>query len=186
MKFIFRIFIISMGLLCMNSCMDSTSGLTPEGRRHYAFISKSGRRIGKKYGMSIGAVGGGANNGIWLMSLDFQRYGLPLDIQQSRKLLVACMEEFLNDVNKDEELRPYLRDFPFSVNNIDMGIINYKEDGHDIYDPYITTISANNGKINYFTYDEINPHRYKSEFTETYQEAVAILKKEQEISPETN
>lgn len=119
------------------------------------------------------------------MSLDFQRYGCSLLTQRdARKLIINCLNDFLEEVNKNDQLRPFLKVYPFKPENIDMGIINYGAKGEDVFDPYIGTISAYLGKMEYLTHDPNDDCKYKTIIQETYEEAVAILKKEQKHIPE--
>lgn len=142
----------------------------------YRFMSREASKIGKKYQMHLCGVGGGAvEEGIWLMSSHFQRDGELLTEQAARELIINFLNDYLSAVNSDEELRPYLKVYPFGPKNIDLAIYNYDLKGDDIYHPYIGTVSAVKGKISYLTDDENNKFKYKSEKDETYEEAVAIL-----------
>jgi hypothetical protein len=95
-----------------------SSDLSDEGRMLYGFIAKEGKYIGKKYNMSQASIGGGVNNGIWLMSLDFQRYGSPLTEEEARELIISSLDDFIAEVNRDEQIRPFLKDYPFTAKNI--------------------------------------------------------------------
>jgi hypothetical protein len=95
------------------------------------------------------------------MSLDFQRYGPPLTEEEARKLIISCLDDYLAVVNKDEDIRSYLKNYPFTPKNIDLGIFNYYPDRTDVYHPYIGTVTAREGKISYYT-DEPNKLKYYS------------------------
>ena len=57
--------------------------------------------------MRQSATGLGGMDKVWLMSLSFDRYGDPINEQEARKLIISCVDDFLEAVNKDEQLRPY-------------------------------------------------------------------------------
>lgn len=160
----------------INFDLSDKSDLSDEGRMLYSFIAREGKRLGKKYHMHLGSVGGGVDHGIWLMSLDFQRKNSVLTEEEARELIINSLNDYLNMVNNDEKLRPFLKEYPFKPENVDLAIFNYTADMHDIYHPYIGLVSADKGKIGYLIDDESNQFRYKSQKYESYDEAMAILK----------
>ena len=159
---------------------DMNSGLSEEDKMFYGFVNREGKLIGKKYDMLYCGVGGGGagKGGIWLMSLSFHRYGLPLTEEEARKLIISCLDDFLTSVNKEEQIKPFLKNYPFTPENIDLGIVNYKADRQDVYHPYISTVAARRGRICFYTEEESRPFTYKSKKYETYEEAIAILQQE--------
>ncbi|WP_068466621.1 hypothetical protein [Candidatus Protochlamydia phocaeensis] len=165
-------------------CSLFNSGLFEEGKLCYALINKSGKRIGQKYGLSPSAIGAGGVYGLRLMILDFHRYGEPLTQEEARRLIVACAEEFLTDINSDESLRPYLLDYPFSPSNISLGIINYDSNGKEIFAPYIGAVAASEGVIMYLT-NTPEQLSYKDKIKETYEEALERLKQEEQKHSES-
>lgn len=169
---------------CTMSCirgegsMKGVSGeeLPDEDQMLYGFIAKTTAVIGKKYDLSLTGVGGGGDEeGIYLMTVGFGRYGPPLTQQEARALLVRCVNDFLQAANSDPKLRPYLKCYPFTIQHLRLSIVNHYADGRDVFDPYIRTMSAHEGKLGYYTEDPLNEYGYKSKKYETYDEAVAIL-----------
>lgn len=156
----------------------SASDLSDESKMLYSFITREGKRLGEKYNMSLCSIGGGTDKGIWLMSFDFQRYGSLLTEKDARELIIKCLNDYLKVVNRDEKLRPFLKEYPFEAKNIEMGIFNYEVDKKDVYHPYIRVVASDEGKISYYTKEKENEFRYKSRKYESYEEAVAILKNE--------
>jgi hypothetical protein len=143
------------------------------------FIVQTGKKLGQKYDMIQNCIGGGVDNGIWLMSFGFKRYNSYLTEEDARKLIIECVNDCLEAVNQDEKLRPFLKVFPFTAKNLDFTIFNYDKQGNDIDHPLIKTVSNSEGKICYYTIDASKPIQpYKSKKYETYEEAVAILQKE--------
>lgn len=145
-------------------------------------INKTGERLEKKYNMSISAIGGASKEGIWLMNIGFHHLGNPLTIEEGRRTIVDCVQEYLRDINNDEALLPYLKVHPFTINNLHIAIFNCVEDDNFVFDPILEVISTHQDKLIYRTRDPDNIYKYKNTFEETYEEALAILKKEKENS----
>ena len=51
-----------------------------------------------------------------------------LSIEQAREILVDCVQEFLTEINSNEEIRPYLENFPFTSKNIHIALLTFAED----------------------------------------------------------
>jgi hypothetical protein len=141
----------------------------------YGFLKQEGKRLGEKYHMSLCGMGGGSDHGIWLLSLSFKRYGSLLKEEEARKLIISCLTDFLEDVNQETSLRPFLKTYPFTPENISITILN------SVPHPYICDVGADEGKIYYCTEDELNKYKYKSRKVESYAEAIAILDQEKKM-----
>jgi hypothetical protein len=118
---------------------------------------------------------------IWQIALDFERYGDPLTEEEARKLIVNCVNDFLTAVNNNQQLKPLLRDYPFTANNIDLTIFNYDKNRSLYQYPSIAIVNASKGKVSFFTKHESIKYGYHTEKYETYDEAIAILKKQNKI-----
>ena len=153
--------------------------LSDESKLLYNFIDREGKNLGKKYHMRHSSTGIGGMDKVWIMSLGFQRYGYPLTEEDARRLIVNCVNDFIDEVNRDEPIRPLLRDFPFTAKNVEIVIHNYDKDGYEMVYPLIGTVRNSEGKIGYLIDDELIKNEYKSKKYETYDEAVAILQKEE-------
>ncbi len=181
-KCLFVAFLISMGFIPWGCSMTRDQALSDEAQACYGFINDIGKILGKKYHLSPCGVGAGVDQGIWLMSLSFQRYGSSFTEEEARQLIINCLCDFLEAANLDEDLRPFLKNYPFQAENVDMAIFSFKEDRREMFDPWIGTVSASRGKVSYYTFDELNPYQYKTERTEAYHEAIDRLGKQESRS----
>ena len=171
------LFFILLFLLIIGCSMidNDLNGLSPEAKMLYGFIKREGKKIEKKYHMTQVGIGGGIDKGINLMSLAFNRKGEPLTQPEARKLIVAHVNDYLLAVNADEELRPYLANYPFKPENIDFTIYTNNLEGKDIFHPFICSVSAKSGKIIYYTDDPENTNKFKTTEIESYEEALKIV-----------
>ena len=179
-KFTYLSFIlICIGFVTLSLSMDRNMYTEPSihGKALYGFIAKMGRELGKKYKMSpIGPGGGATPEGIWLMMLSFEREGNPLTEGEARQLIIDCVDDFLNAVNNDRELKPFLKIYPFTAKNLRLTIFNYDKKRVLHYFPSIAVVTSSKGEIGYLTEDPSTIQGYHTEKYETHEEAVAILK----------
>ena len=141
-------------------------------------IISIGKKLENKYNLSLGAIGGGAKDGIWLLTAGFTRHGKYLKLNESRLLIVEITQDYLKDINDNQELKPYLKVYPFTTSNLYVFVINLEKNGEEVKDPYIGSMSAREGIINYKTNDPCDEYKYKFKFKETFEEAVAKLQQE--------
>jgi len=66
-------------------------------------------------------TGGGMMHDIYMMALSFD-YEKEVDLSKARELLVYVVDNYLSAINSNEEVRPYLHDYPFTAKNIQIRI----------------------------------------------------------------
>ena len=98
-----------------------------------------------------------------------------LNIDEARPLIVECIEDLLKDINDYKEIRPYLNDYPFTVKNLEFGIMFMKPNGDIIRDGHLADVTSLNGKILY-RIRPLNTNRFKKIYEETYEEALRIVR----------
>lgn len=109
-------------------------------------------------------------------SLEFQIVG-PLTKNELRVILIEWVDEFLALINTNEKLRPFLKKFPFTANEIDVGIHVIDENKeHSVFDPYIFRAIARSGKLYFNTLDKKNMYEIKTTEVEDFETAQKILK----------
>ncbi|SPJ31698.1 hypothetical protein [Candidatus Protochlamydia amoebophila] len=151
------------------------SKMSQEGNLMYAVIKDFAKRMKYEKNLQLEAIGGGVDNGINEFTLGFRREGLPLNKKESETLIVLITEEFISEVNSNEMIRPYLRDYPISNTNVDMGIVNYDFKGNVIETPNVAIVCTDKDKIVYFYKGPKDIYDYKDE-RESYEEALKKIK----------
>ena len=140
-------------------------------------ISRVSKKLSKKYGLEISAIGGGEDKeGIWRITVHYHYYGAPLDLAKSRAIMVNIIELYLNEINNDEKIRPYLKNYPFLITNLNLALITNQIDGQWCFDPYMDTIGTMGDTIDYNTRDAENRLKYKNTIVEKYEDALRIVK----------
>lgn len=114
--------------------------------------------------------GGGMIDQVNRVNMAFNYYQ-KVSLEEARELVVYALNTYLNNINSNEEVRPYLANYPFLVKDITIRIGIWKP-GHKRPDPdNIYFISLRRGMIYYYldvpdTYDRKLLHK------ETYEEAL--------------
>ncbi|PJD93787.1 MAG: hypothetical protein CK425_12420 [Parachlamydia sp.] len=114
-----------------------------------------------------------------LLGLDFQMLG-PLSKEEIRKILITLSEEFLVFVNSDEAIKPYLKNYPFRIENIGITLFFIDSQRMDLDDPYIGIAEISRGFLEYkilITIDDIPS--FKSTSKESYEEALEALNRKE-------
>lgn len=104
----------------------------------------------------------------------------PKKIEELRTLLVTATEDLLNRYNENKEIRPFLKNYPFSSENCQISICLLDKQGNEIYNSgsgktYLYSAFQSKGVI---IYDIINDEKVASQevYRETYDEALNIVK----------
>ena len=140
-------------------------------------LATSAKTIKEKYNIRPCGIGVAMPGGpIQKVALCFDtKY--PLNKEQLRELLIKSAQELLNQINENQEIQEHLKELPFTIKNIQIIIYNSNRDGGEVYDPGISTSEISQGILTYQTVDSVDTFNYKSEFIETYEEALKTLNK---------
>ncbi|NRA89800.1 MAG: hypothetical protein HRU43_01490, partial [Simkaniaceae bacterium] len=119
----------------------------------------------EKYGVSQTSFGGTLQGKIRviLLSVSSKKYDCTID--EARKLLVSCVEDYLAEINNNQKLRPHLSHYPFSDKGIQFGIGFHARD-----DDAIRHIFLLNGNVCYSSTKE-GEGALERKHKETYEEA---------------
>jgi hypothetical protein len=133
-------------------------------------------KLAKKFQMVPIGEGGALCNCVNRLFLAFNIRG-PLSKDQLQNILVDSVEEFIVAVNSNEEIRPYLKVYPFTANEIELDLYVIDKRGKEIYGPDISTVSARKGKLIYTITDRNDSFKTKSNITESYEDALNNIRK---------
>lgn len=130
------------------------------------------KRIQKEKGLNLIGSGGGMIENVKEVFLHFVD-NKPHTIEQARELAVQITDMLLYAFNSNEEIRPYLSNYPFDVSNFYL-IISFEKKGKNLENS-IANISINQKIISYCDYD---PEKQKliAISEETYEEAIQKIR----------
>jgi hypothetical protein len=128
--------------------------------------------------------GGALMHDVKLVDFHFMTCEKKMNIKYARRMIVETIESFLKQINANEDIRPFLHNFPFLVTNLEI-IISCSDD-HDIEpENFIVMVGTIKGKLRYFV--KKHDGNYKKVHEEPYEEGLQIIKKENScLSPLVN
>ncbi len=132
-------------------------------------LLKASKAIERKTGVKCIGTGGGMMYEVHTLALSFQHKG-DLDIASAREKIVQAGEIFLEEINSCEELKKYLKTYPFTPNNIEFYIWFKLQDQNSDTKGKVRFVHCGDGILSYYTYQ---PGVYPKTpfFEETYDEA---------------
>lgn len=135
----------------------------------------------KKYkirpaGMNVAMPSGIIN----LLGIHFQT-SKALSKEEARKILVGSAQQLLGMINESQEIRPFLKVYPFTMENIDITLFINDSNGNEVEETGIGIASIKRGRVEYVTISTINDiPTYKNTDLESYEEALKILKNDEQ------
>lgn len=124
--------------------------------------------------------GGGMMHEIKMLALSFDYYK-QIDIDEARELLIIAVNEFVDAINADEKIRPYLYHYPFEHRKVEIRIFIRNPDGSRVENGKLCVVSAIESILEYSTHDPDD--RLLNIHEETYEEA---LKKISDVPEKTD
>lgn len=138
-------------------------------------LAKTAKIIEKKYNIKPSGTGAAMPGGpIQELTLCFNTRS-PNTKEQLRYLLIKSAHELQKQVIENKDIQEFLKERPFKISNIQIIIYNCDKNGREIYDPAISTAEISHDRLNYNTIDPNDSFKYKSEYEESYQDALKLL-----------
>lgn len=134
---------------------------------------KTAKKLKEKKNLYLIGTGGGMMHDIQMMAMSFHFYQ-EVDLKKARELVVYAANEYLLDINNNEEIRPYLHEYPFTAKNVEIVIFFYNPDGSKVAPGKIKVAAVKRGKVVYYI-DYPEQYTLKSIYEETYEEALQAV-----------
>lgn len=142
---------------------------SPAQREVHRFSNEFCNKMRQKYHVSCSGYGSKMKYNI--IDIPFTSFDR-LSIDEARILYVNIMEQLLNDINHDVDIRPYLQSYPFTIEGPRLRI-NFQDrlTRDSIEKPFVESMSLSNGKINYMGLEKQKYDHFISLHKESYSEA---------------
>ena len=141
-----------------------------------AITSQTIQKLQKEKDLQAIGTGGQMMNEIEMLHIAF-RYFHEVSLEEGRELMVYAIDTYLDAINKNEKIRPYLKKYPFTAKNLEIEIWIKKPDFTDVPVGKICGVLLRHGRIGY---QPQGTHEYKFEplcLQESYEESLKILDK---------
>ncbi|VHO02453.1 hypothetical protein [Candidatus Rhabdochlamydia sp. T3358] len=174
MKLIFTCGVLLATLSFLFGCSSFWHPLPDYEKIADDITEKTAQKLKEKKNLYLIGTGGRMMNDIQAMHMSFHFYQ-EVDLKEARELVVYAVNEYLLDINNNEEIRPYLHEYPFTAQNVEIRIFIYKPDRSRLPPEKIYYIASINGVLEYHIRDS-NP--YQAIHEETYEEALKLVNNE--------
>lgn len=134
-------------------------------------VSQTSKNISESENLNPIGSGGSMMEDVKMLSISFITKEL-INKERGRELIHQCANQLISNVNQNEEIRPYLHNYPFTYKNVEIRIFNRDKNSISAVYPELSTVSLIDGII-YYKYYENNTR--KKVLTETFEEAEKIL-----------
>ena len=106
-----------------------------------------------------------------------------IDVDDARKLAMKASDIALSKINNCEEIRPYLVQYPFKQENVEIVIIIRSPNGFELSPEKLQIISVREGILQYENHNLVKDSRrfLSIMHQETYEEALAKLKQDESM-----
>lgn len=143
-------------------------------------INEFAKEMEKEHGIVCYGSGGSMPYDVRQIDVRFSSYRRA-EVADARKDLMMVMNKLLDKINGNEQLRPYLREYPFKSNMLGIAIAYYHKvqgNGEEWVEPYrdgsVSLVSFGYGKVRYSGSDS-NDDLFKI-LEETYESTLENLK----------
>jgi len=168
-KLIFNLGIILCIISFLFGC-DSFSPSSDYEKIADKITEQTARKLKNEKDLVLAGTGGQMMHDIQMMMMGFNFYN-EVDIDTARQLLVYSVQEYLTAINSDEKIRPYLQNYPFTAQNVEIVIYFYNPNGSKVSNGKIKIAEVSREEVIYYV-DYPEAHTIKAIHEESYEEAV--------------
>ena len=144
-------------------------------------IAKVGKNLAKKHKMDFVGTSGGMIDCVRMVGFSFQ-INRPVSRDEARYLIVDCVEELLKAFNENEKIRPFLMNYPFTEENVDIAIYIAHPQWSGAHEPNAGIVDIYTDKYIVFKIRDKPAGKLLETSKELYQEALARVKKDSQSS----
>ena len=156
--------------------MDAKETKSPEYIKYVdEIVSEFVKDMKKNYNLHCYGSGGSMPNDVEKIEVLFSSYSKST-VNDARKMEVGAIQELLHRINTHEKIRPYLREYPFSLDRVGISISFQTETNGNPLDGSIAFVFLAKNKIFYDTaaiiIEEPTPLIYMNEKNEVVKELI--------------
>lgn len=134
-------------------------------------ISNSSKALEKKFGLHCCGTGARFKDKIEMIAISFQ-LRREVTLSQARNCLINVMDEYLSLLNSYGFLVPFMSQYPFTKENIEVTVYFSTNDMSDVDKPYIGIAGWANNEFSFFLGNKGDYSKPREIIYETYSEAL--------------
>lgn len=173
MKVVLIFFLMVFATCCDSPRIENPYTLSQKELAVSQVIKKAFVQLKNEKNLYPFGTAGRMMNQIKMLGLSLHYYE-PIDIEQARELLVYSTTLFLKMINDNEQIRPYLQNYPFTSENIQIRIYLQMPDGSEPETGKLTIAEMLEGNLEYVVRN-CETNRLTMLYEETFDEAGAKL-----------
>ena len=151
-----KIFMLLFGVLLLFIFLGSCGAPEHKSPRYvglaHDITRKTAKKLKKEKGLMPVGTGGQMMHDIQVMTMSFFLYR-EASLEEVRELMVYAVEEYLSAINSNEEVRPYLHEYPFGPKNVEIRLWLCDTDQSDLPEGKIHYVLVSEGVISYYLPD---------------------------------
>ncbi len=140
-----------------------------------AITNQTAKKLKQEKDLCLIGTGGQMMDKIEMLDMGFQ-YFHEVNLEEARQLIVYAAEVYLDAINKNEKIRPYLKNYPFTAKNLEIKIWVRKPDSSNVTPGNVHGIFLNDGLVEYEPQGSVKYEHPSPILKETYEEAVQMVK----------
>lgn len=140
-------------------------------------VNEYSKELTRQKGLYLIGAGGAFMDDIKEISLHYQSLD-KLSVNEARRLYIEISEGYLKRYNENVAIRPYLHNYPFTINNLKLMIGFIDETRQRQGDGFVALMFIARNKLWFEGYD-LTKSKFYDLHCETYAEAVEIVRNEQ-------
>jgi antitoxin component YwqK of YwqJK toxin-antitoxin module len=157
----------------------------PPGKRGYSYYSIEEKYVNEvtrefkklvKREFGLSSCGSGAS-----MPFDVEKicvhFAVPKrgTVEEARELMVKLKERFLGVINAHEKIRPYLREYPCTINRADINLRFCDEKGREYTDKSVGYVIVGSDNNIHYCYSDQKKDSWEDLYKEPYEKAAEIV-----------
>lgn len=173
-KYLFVIFVCIQGLFFFLPVLSDENKEELNNRERSKIlnklISEKANKLAKQYNMQqIGTTVGMPDGIIELLGASFQKETASLE--EARTIVIDGCLKFLKTINSNEQLKPYLIHYPFTIKNVELTVY-FDSNNYDSEANTLSVVSCFGGNIYFFYKKKNERYGYSKEIKESFEEAM--------------
>lgn len=179
-----RVFILlTLSCMCLVVCRSAFGFVDELFAEDYTKIvhkitSDVSKKLKKEMNLQCIGTGGGMMDVIRCISVSFE-LNHEIDLAEARRVIIDVTETYLDAINGSKRVRPYLKNYPFTLDNLEIDIFVNKSRGKNVSIGEIACVAARRSLILYELYEPKEGGPSLKEFCEEpYLEALRIVNEE--------